>query len=693
MSNIPVSKSSSAQRNGAAKLALGTLAGLMLLAPVASFAQSAADGAKIFSSAGCSGCHGPSGNGGIGPKLAGNQDLAKTDFVIDRILNGHGSMPAFKDRLKPDEVAAVATYVRTNFGNSFGPVTADDVTKVADGGASTGSSADAAAPTKSDTENPSGGPDDKAAQASAESDAPVDPMAVGSAATDVAQPTTSMPDQATLDKADSATDSWLMYNKGYSGQRFSSLDQITADNAAKLQPVCIAQLGEQTPFQGSPVIYDGTIYMTTAYSTIALDAKTCAQQWKYTYTPQGVEPFNPNRGIAIAGGRVFRGTSDAHFIALDAKTGKLLWNIRPVDSSKGYFLSSAPIVWNDMVFTGTAGADWGAPAQLFAFDVKDGHTVWQFDEVVDETFGGADPAATGGGSNWTSYSLDPSTGLLYVPVGNPAPDFAAKYRPGKNLYTNSVIAIDAKSGKLDHFYQQIPNDDLDRDTAAAPILFHARNPQGEDTLYTAVANKAGHMFVYNETTKKEIYDVTTTTIENEGAKPTTEGTRVCPGIDGGVEWYGPSYDPTTASIYVGSVDWCTTFSLGETRYTPGQLFFGGSYTNDPDEKAQGWIRAYDATNGADKWSYKSDLPVVAGVTPTAGGVIFSGELTGNFIALDSATGKVLYSFYTGGPIGGGVSTYAIDGKQYVAVASGNSSRTWSPGTTPSATVVIFGLPN
>ncbi|MDB5560832.1 MAG: hypothetical protein JWN11_250 [Hyphomicrobiales bacterium] len=645
-----------------------------LLLPAAAVAQSPPDGATIYTGAGCSGCHGDTGNGGMGPRLSGDANLGNDQHVIQQILNGGVQMPPFASQLSDAQIAAVASYVRTNFGNSFGPVTADQVAQLRK---------TAGQPNAANANAPA------AAQPTA---APVDPMPVGSPAANVKQPSTAMPDQKTLDAADTATDSWLMYNKGYTGQRYSSLNQITTKNAATLQPICTLQLGEQSSFQGNPIVYDGLIYMTTKNSTVALDAKTCHQVWKNTYAPKGPEPFDTNRGVAIAEGRLFRGTTDGHFFALDAKTGALLWNIRPVDAGQGYFLSSAPIVWNGMVLTGTAGADWGAVGKMFAFDVKDGHTIWEFNEIVPATFGGAEAASTGGGSNWTSYSLDTSTGLIYAPVGNPAPDFAAKYRPGTNLYTNSVIALDAKTGKLDHYYQQIPNDALDRDTSASPILIKLKDASGKETLYTAVANKAGNLYLYDEATKKEVYKVETTTLKNTGAPPTTEGMHACPGINGGVEWYGPTYDPKEQAIFVGSVDWCSTFTLGEVRYAPGQIFFGGTYTLDPVNQAAGWIRAYNAKDGKDKWRYKSALPVVAAVTPTAGGVLLSGELTGDFIVLDSKTGKVLYRYYTGGPIGGGISTYEIGGRQYIAVPSGNQSRTWSPDTQPATTMFIFALP-
>lgn len=668
-----------------------TLLSLLMLS-TAAVAQSdaAPNGENIYSSAGCAGCHGERGNGGMGIRFRDNGKLRDTGDVLNQIVHGGQKMPAFDKQLDDAQIAAVATYVRQSFGNDFGAIEPQQVADVRNGSSDGQQQA-------SDFEDQSGGDamaqgDKAASQSSDKSGSATQPdMQVGAAAKDVAQPSSQGPTQDELMAADDAKDSWLMYNKGYMGQRYSSLDQINPDSVNRLQPVCTLQLGARMSFQSSPVVYDGLIYVTTPYKTVALDATNCHQKWSDTYTPTASEPFTTNRGVAIAGGRVFRGTSDGFVIALDAKTGDELWKVRPVDSAKGYFLSSAPIVYKDKVFMGTAGADWGAPAKLFAFNVEDGSTAWEFDEVVDDTFGGADAASTGGGSNWTSYSLNPETGELYVPVGNPAPDFAADYRPGKNLYTDSAIVIDAETGKLDHYYQQIPNDALDRDTAAAPMLFRLSDQIGEDTLYSAVANKGGHMFVYDEGKEEQVYKVATTTLKDPMAAPTTEGTHVCPGINGGVEWYGPAFNPQSKSIYVPSVDWCSTFTLGEARYTKGQFFFGGSYALDPIKEAQGWIKAFNAADGSDEWSYESDLPVVAGVTPTAGGVVMAGELNGDFILLDSKTGEKIYSYYTGGPIGGGISTYEVNGKQYVAVASGNASRTWTPNSEPASTMFIFGL--
>ena len=633
-----------------------------------------ADGAKIYAERGCVGCHAQDGRGGMGRKLAGNPRLADANRVIGQILLGGNGMPPFADQLDDAQVAAVASYVRSSFGNDYGPVPAQQVAQLR------------------------ANPDAARASANADQSAPLtDPQEVGAAPTDVQEPSSAAPTQKELLAADTATDSWLMYNKGYAGWRYSSLEQIDAKNAQRLQPVCVLQLGESSSFQGSPVVYAGLLYVTTQYSTFALDAATCKLKWRHHYQPHGPEPFDTNRGVAIAGGRVFRGTTDGHVLALDAKSGELLWNARPVDSSLGYFLSSAPVVWRNLLIMGTAGADWGARARMFALDVRNGKQVWSFDEIVPATFGSAEAAATGGGSNWTSYAVDVERALVYAPVGNPAPYFSARYRPGANLYTNSVIALHVETGKLSHYYQQIPNDPLDRDTAAPPILFklpERAGSGGPDTTYLAVTNKAGHLFLYDDTqqNKKPLYVAETTTRKNAEAAPTVQGVHSCPGINGGVEWYGAALHPGTEMLYVPSVDWCTTFRLGEVRYTRGQFFFGGTYELDPVDQAAGWTMAFNARDGKRVWQYKSDLPMVAGLTPTAGGVVFTGELTGDFIVLDARSGKKLYSFYTGGPIAGGISTYQIGKRQYVAVPSGNMSRTWSPDTNPAATMFIFALP-
>ena len=498
-----------------------------------------------------------------------------------------------------------------------------------------------------------------------------------------------------LDKADTGTDSWLMYNKGYLGSRYSTLDQINTDNAKNLKQVCTFQLGTEGTFQPGPVVYQGVMYITTLHNTYALDAKTCKARWTNVYKPSGPETFNTNRGVAIYEGKLYRGTQDGVLLAIDAKTGKTIWKKQELDPEKGEFFSAAPIVWNDRVYLGMAGADWGVRGQMYAFSAKDGSQVWKFDLIPTgeedgaESWKNPDTTATGGGSSWTSYSLDTKAGLLYVPVGNPAPDFSADYRPGDNLFTDSMIVLDAKTGELKWWHQLVPHDYHDWDTTNVALFDTA-----DGKKLVATVGKDGVLHVLDRGTHKLLYKVPVTTLDIIDAPITTEGTHYCPGTVGGVEWNGPAYDPKSNTIFVNSVDWCVTAKLGEVRFIQGQAFTGlanGFGDFDDFSTAHGWTKAIDATTGKERWSYKS-TPMIAAVTPTAGGVVFTGDLNGNFLVLSSSNGNVLYKHSLGeNAIAGGVVTYQLGGKQYVAVAAGNSSRTsWH--TTGKPTIAVYALP-
>ncbi len=480
-----------------------------------------------------------------------------------------------------------------------------------------------------------------------------------------------------------------MMNKGYSGTRYSSLDQINTSKVANLQATCAVQLGDPGNFEAPPQEYDGVIYITTPHNTYAINATNCNQLWEYDYKPTGPETLPVSRGLALYNGMVFRGTTDAHVIALDMRTGKLLWNIQPkgIDPAKGYFFSSAPVVYKGLVLIGTAGADWGADAKMFAFDAATGKQVWSFSEIVPSTFGTKQAAATGGGSNWTSYSVNTKTGLVYIPVGNPAPDLDPSYRPGKNLYTDSVVVLDATTGKLVHYYQQIANDSHDWDTQAQTPLFEQNG-----TLYLGVTNKAGYLYVYNTSTHKQVFKVPVTTINDNASKvPTKAGLYTCPGIQGGVEWYGASYDPKSNLLFTNANDWCATYSSAKPHFIQGQIFLGGAATLDPPDKAVGWTTAADATTGDVVWKRKDNTNMLAPTVPTAGGLLFTGNLDNDFLALNAKTGEKLYIFNTGGPIGGGISTYEVNGEQYVAVASGMNASLYNGRSAGTPTVFVFSL--
>ena len=500
------------------------------------------------------------------------------------------------------------------------------------------------------------------------------------------------PTQKELSAASTATDNWLFYNKGYSGERHSSLKQINTDNVMDLQRTCTYDVGDLGGFQVTPQVYKGVMFITSMTKTLALDATTCKLIWEHDYTYTGPVVLETNRGVALYKGKVIRGTADAHLIALDINTGNPIWNVPVEDSSLGYFLSAAPIVWNGMVFIGDAGADWGIKGKMYAYDVNNGSKMWEFDTIPTgdqpgaDTWQSADSTSTGGGSMWTSYTLDKDSGLLYVSVGNPAPDFAAEYRPGDNLYTDSVVVLDAKTGKLQRYYQQIANDDKDYDTAAAPVIYK----QG-DATHVSVVDKAGKLYTYNDNTQKEQYSVPLINVENQAAPVTKEGTHVCPNWSGGAQWSGPSY--MNGTLFVNMVDWCGTATLDEVRYVKQQLYLGGAMALDDSKDAIGVTSAVDAATGKVKWQFKRQgTRTVGGITTTEGGLVLTGDMVGNLFALNAKDGSLLYmDNIDNAPIGGGVSTYMVDGTQYLAVAAGNTSRGATGATAVPARVAIYTL--
>lgn len=471
---------------------------------------------------------------------------------------------------------------------------------------------------------------------------------------------------------------WAGYNKGYDGQRFAALDQINTTNVSRLKPLCELTMGEEGAFQTGPVVIGDTMFLTTARTTVSMDATTCAVHWRQVDASEQQDPMAVNRGVAYLDGRLYRGMPGARLAALDAASGKVLWDVKVGDASAAEFVSSAPVAWDGMVFVGLAGSDWGNRGRMMGFDAATGKEIWRFysipvgSEVGAETWLKPETAKRGGGGMWTSYTLDPKAGELFVPVGNPAPDLAPDQRPGDNLFTNSIVVLDAKTGTLKWWYQATPRDGFDYDLGAAPVLY--TTPDGESRV--AAGSKDGHVYVVNRRSLDLVFKTPVTTILNADKKPTVEGIRACPGVVGGVEWNGPAFDPDSRTLYVGSVDWCYTFSVGKVpdKYVPGQVYMGTGLTPDPTEKATGWVTALDGTTGSIRWKFHAPTPIVAGVTPTAGGLVFTGDLGGTFYALDKASGKVLQTIATGGSVAGGVVTYLVGGKQYVATTSGNLSR-------------------
>jgi alcohol dehydrogenase (cytochrome c) len=505
------------------------------------------------------------------------------------------------------------------------------------------------------------------------------------------------PTQAELNRAAGDRANWLHVNHDYAGQRFVDSVKITRDNVASLAPVCMYQFGDSSTFHTNPIVYQGVLYATTILSTVALDATTCRVKWRHDWRPKRQQVWPQNRGVALKEGRLVRGTTDGYLIALNAQTGAVLWERAAADPAQGETFTMAPVVFEDLVIAGPAGAENGVRGWVGAFRLSSGEPVWRFNTIPRpgepgaETWGDPGNNLVGGGAVWAPFAVDVEAGRVYLPVANPAPDFFPEVRRGDNLYTNSMLVLDARTGTLIWHFQAVPHDDHDWDLTQTSPLFSA-TVQGKRRNLVAAGGKHGLLHVFDRDTREQLYAVAVTTRENVDAPITINGVRACPGVLGGMQWSGPAFNPLTGMLYAPAVDWCATFAMAkELRFVPGQLYMGGSYTLDPVEKSRGWLTAIDAATGAVKWRYESRRPMLAAVTTTAAGLVFTGELEGDFLALDANDGKVLYRFNTGGRLNGGMATYEIDNRQYVAVASGNATAFWRV-PPASSTIIVFGLP-
>jgi alcohol dehydrogenase (cytochrome c) len=442
------------------------------------------------------------------------------------------------------------------------------------------------------------------------------------------------PTQAELDAAASATDGWLYASHDYAGTRFVDLKQITPANARNVRPVCLYRSDQSAPVQTSPLVYQGVMYLTFGRATVAIDAKTCRERWTYIWQPKGQEISPANRGAAIKDGTLVRGTADGYLIALDMADGSLLWS-QPIASFADHqYLSMPPLIFGDLVIVGPSGADFGAKNWVGAFKLATGEKVWKFNLIPDpgepgaETWESVGSLKHGGGSLWTPLSLDAKAGIVYLPVGNPAPDFYGELRPGANLYTDSLVALDAKTGKLLWHRQFIPHDVHDADLSQVSPLF-TTTIDGKVRAVVAVSGKDGLLRLIDRDSHDQIYEVPITTRENVDALPTVEGVHRCPGLLGGMEWNGPAYDADSNTLFAPAVDWCGTFSKAP-KDPPIMQGMHCGVASDPREKAKGWLTAFDASTGKERWKYASPTPLVAGVTATSGGMLFTGDLNNDF---------------------------------------------------------------
>jgi len=493
------------------------------------------------------------------------------------------------------------------------------------------------------------------------------------------------PTQAELNAAGGKTTDWLFTTHDYGGQRFVDLKQVTKANVAALRPVCMYQMGDMNPFPTNPIVYRGAMFLTSRDAAVSIDAATCKLNWRYDRPSRAPATYSlkMNRGGAIKDGKFVYGTHDGYLIALDAGTGKVLWErdvVNPKENQGGF--TAAPMIFDDLVIAAPSGSELGVKGWVGAFRLSTGEPVWRFNTVPDDGEPGADTWPSrdarqhGGGAVWGSLTLDVEKGLLYLPVSNPTPDFDGDRRAGDNLYTCSMVVLDIRTGKLVWYYQVSPHDTHDYDLTQASPQFTA-TIGGKPRRLVVAAGKEGTVHVLDRDTREHLYAVPVTTREHTdipliGPDTTRSGVQPCPGLIGGIQWNGPAFNPGTGMLYVPSVDWC-------------------AISKEPPEKSKGWLTAVDAATGKVAWRYQSQRPMVAAAATTASGLVFAGELTGNLLALDADTGKPLYRFNVGGPMSGGIATYAVKGKQYVAATSGAVNAFWkaAPG---SSTVVVFALP-
>ncbi|GAA0715836.1 pyrroloquinoline quinone-dependent dehydrogenase [Dokdonella soli] len=508
------------------------------------------------------------------------------------------------------------------------------------------------------------------------------------------------------------TKDWPSYNRTLTSERYTPLDAINTKNVQDLKVLCSYDSGEQTGFQTGLVQVDGALFATTEHDTFSIDPNTCTQNWRaHEEFASGL--LKVNRGLAWLDGRVYRGTADGRVLAYDAKSGQRLWATTIADAAKGESVPAAPIAWNGLVFVGNAGSDnKGVKGRMYALDAKDGRIVWEFYMVPkgegDFARGPQAPnppaeaaaswkTAEGfpitGGATWTSYTLDPASGLLYVPSGNPAPNFAKEHRAGDNLFTSSIVVLDAKTGAYQRHFQLVKRDFHDWDASTAPVLFTSK---GKRKLMAA-APKDGQLHVIDLDSGKVLYSKPMTRTFNTDAPITAEGTRFCPGSQGGAEWNGPAYDPALNLVFTGEVDWCVTVHAATADAISGSPI-GQPWSGSPDgfgkmddtSKWAGWMTATDADTGKRHWQFKAPFPLMGGITPTAGGVLFFGDMGGTFYAFDAASGKKLWSTELGGAIAGGVISYDTGAGQRVAVAAGMTSPIW-PTPKVNGKIVVLGL--
>ena len=533
-----------------------------------------------------------------------------------------------------------------------------------------------------------------------------------------------VPYERLLDAAQTPAD-WLTYSGNYSSQRYSELDQVTPDNVGGLQLEWVYQSPVSGPWEASPIVVDGVMYLTQRPNDIlALDARSGRVFWVYEYpTSEHTACCGANnRGVAILDGRLFMATLDGHVVALDASTGAELWNVEVAEAELGYSFTLAPLVVKDKVIVGTGGGERGIRGYVSALDAATGEEVWRFytipgpGEPGHETWEPCPPNPTtycdpeawmhGGASAWLTGSYDPELNQTYWGIGNPGPDFNREQRPGDNLYSDSVVALDADTGELRWHFQFTPADPYDFDSVQIPVL---ADIERNGVLFKVMlwANRNGFYYVLDRRTGRFLTGRPFVTVnwaeslDDSGRPietPQPPGEPTYPGVSGGTNWYSPSFSPRTELMYIPAWENYGTVFAGEPQeYEVGGSFVGGRGTNFvavpdapavpaltrgpintwTDEAARGTVMAVDALTGERQWTFEMTDVISSGILTTASDLLFTGARSGYFQALDARTGDLLWRKNLGGQLANGPMTYEVDGKQYVAVIAGISLSTFA----------------
>ncbi|MBI3680075.1 MAG: PQQ-dependent dehydrogenase, methanol/ethanol family [Acidobacteria bacterium] len=481
-------------------------------------------------------------------------------------------------------------------------------------------------------------------------------------------------------------DNWLTYAGDYRGTRHSALKQITPANAGQLTPKWAYHVPKASGLRTNPIVYNGVMYITGSNEMRALDARTGRLIWEYKDTRSKKEAVN--RGAAILGDKVFFVTGDVHLIALDRRNGAVLWQKQYGRVEDGLYASSAPLAVKDKVIAGVAGGDTGMRGYVVAFNAETGQEMWRFYTVPKKGEPGSESWGNyveyGGAATWLSGTFDPESNTVFWTTGNPWPDFHGADRKGDNLYSCGFVALDVDTGKLKWHFQATPHDTHDWDGQAWPVAVDMpfMGPHRKLILY---ANRNGFFYVLDREKGQFLrasklvdkldwasgVDDKGRPIVVPGKDPTPSGNRVCPGVRGATNWMSPSFNPATGLFYVITLEQCDIYTSSAKEPEPKKNFSGGGAGPKPNEVGQFFLRAFDPATGRRVWEYPMTGPGEswAGTVSTAGGVVFFGDDDGHLVAVDARDGKHLWHFQMGEGLTASPITYAVDGKQYVAIAS------------------------